>query len=410
MAVLLAYLKVPLSWKEIFRRTLKEAFWEDNCLGMAAQLAYYFFFALFPALLFLLALASYFPLTTLIDEMFRTLGSFVPPEVLSIITDQIKKISEGEQTGLLTLGMLATLWSSSAAMTAIIDTLNAAYDVQEGRPWWKVRLIAIGLTIGVALFILLSFALVLVGPTMAETIADRSPALGPVFEWTWKIVQWPLVFALASTGIALIYYFAPDVEQGWIWLTPGSLFATTVWLIASLGFKYYVASSMGAYVETYGAIGGVMVLLLWFYLSGLAILIGAELNAEIEHASPYGKDEGEKVPGEKRKLGSRVMRRWIAKRQQLGEKPPSAEEVKNAVGATPPDKEPGAPTPKEATGRTLTPASVRGFAPSPSVAPAQATAIAPTSRKLSILDYLIGAGIVAAQAWFALTVRRKQRT
>ena len=96
---------------------------------MAAQLAYYFFFALFPALLFLLALASYFPITTLIDDMFRTLGSFVPPEVLTIITDQIKKISEGEQTGLLTLGMLATLWSSSAAMTAVIDTLNSAYDV-----------------------------------------------------------------------------------------------------------------------------------------------------------------------------------------------------------------------------------------------------------------------------------------
>ena len=176
---------------------------------------------------------------------------------------------------------------------------------------------------------------------MAEMIADRSPALGPVFEWTWKILQWPLVFALASTGIALIYYFAPDVEQDWIWLTPGSVFATTVWLIASLGFKYYVAN-MGAYVETYGAIGGVMVLLLWFYLSGLAILIGAEMNAEIEHASPYGKDEGEKVPGQKRKIGSKVMRTWIAKRRQRGEKPPSAEEVKDAVGPTPPDKEPGA--------------------------------------------------------------------
>jgi membrane protein len=376
---------------------------------MAAQLAYYFFFALFPALLFLLALASYFPLTTLIDEMFRTLGSFVPPEVLTIITDQIKKISEGEQTGLLTLGMLATLWSSSAAMTAIIDTLNAAYDVQEGRPWWKVRLIAIGLTIGVALFILLSFALVLVGPSLAEMIADRSPALGPVFEWTWKIVQWPLVFLLASTGIALIYYFAPDVEQDWIWLTPGSVFATIVWLLASLAFKYYVAN-MGAYVETYGAIGGVMVLLLWFYMSGLAILIGAELNAEIEHASPYGKDEGEKVPGQKRKLGSAVMRKWIAKRRERGEKPPSAEEVKSAVGATPPDKEPGAPTPAAATGRTLTPASVKGLVPTQSVAPAQATAVAPPSRKLSILDYLIGVGIVAAQAWFALTFRRRERT
>jgi membrane protein len=339
MAVMLSYLKVPLTWWEIFRRTFKEAFWEDNCLGMAAQLAYYFFFALFPALLFLLSIASYFPIETIIDDMFRTLGGIVPPEVLSIMTDQIKKISQGEQTGLLTIGMLATLWSSSAAMTAIIDTLNNAYDIPEGRPWWKVRLTAIALTIGVALFILVSITLVLAGPRMAEIIADRT-ILGPVFEWTWKILQWPLVIALVSAGVALIYYYAPDAEQDWVWLTPGSIFATVVWLISSLGFKYYVVN-MGAYVETYGAIGGVMVLMLWFYISGLAILLGAEMNAEIEHASPYGKDEGEKVPGQKRMIGPARMRAWMAKQRARGQKPtaPSAEEMKEIVGDTPPDKE-----------------------------------------------------------------------
>src|SRR5918992_4557960 len=163
MAFLLTYLKVPLSWGQIFRRTFYEAFWKDNCLGMAAQLAYYFFFALFPALLFLIALASYFPITTIIDDMFRSLGGFVPPEALQIITDQIKKISEGEDGGFLTVGMLLALWSSSAAMTAIIDTLNNAYDIEEGRPWWKVRRTAIALTIGVALFILVSVALILLG-------------------------------------------------------------------------------------------------------------------------------------------------------------------------------------------------------------------------------------------------------
>src|SRR5918999_6383075 len=102
MAFMLAFLKVPLSWTDIFKRTFREAFWKDNCLGLAAQLAYYFFFALFPALLFLLAIASYFPIETLVDDMFRPLGGVVPPEVLSIITDQITKISQGEQTGLLT--------------------------------------------------------------------------------------------------------------------------------------------------------------------------------------------------------------------------------------------------------------------------------------------------------------------
>src|SRR5262245_34825138 len=205
MPFLLNALQVPLTWREIFRRTLYEAFWKDNCLALAAQLAYYFFFALFPALLFILALASYFPLTTLIDDLFRTMGGFMPPEALQLITDQIIKISDADHSGLMTLGMLLTLSSSSAAMVAIIDTLNNAYDVQEGRAWWKVRLTAILLTIGVATFILVSFALVLIGPTMATTLAE-SMNLGPVFEQTWKILQWPVLFALASLGIGLIYY------------------------------------------------------------------------------------------------------------------------------------------------------------------------------------------------------------
>ena len=287
---------------------------------MAAQLAYYFFFALFHALLFVIAVASYFPVDTLVDDMFRMLGGFVPPEALSIITDQLKKISEGQKGGLLTLGMAATLWSTSAAMTAIIDTLNSAYDIEEGRPWWKVRLIAIALTVGVAIFILVSFALILIGPRLAEYIAYWT-FLGPVFEWTWKILQWPLVFALASTGIAIVHYYAPDAEQDWVWLTPGSVFATTLWLLASLGFKYYVAN-MGNYTETYGVIGGVMVLMLWFYISGLVILIGAEMNAVIEHASPYGKAPGEKVPGQKRKIGPAAMREWLARQRTHGGKPP----------------------------------------------------------------------------------------
>jgi membrane protein len=333
MPFLLNSLRVPLTWPEIFRRTFYEAFWKDNCLAMAAQLAYYFFFALFPALLFLVALASYFPLTTLIDDVFRTMGGFMPPEALQLITDQMIKISGGEHTGLMTLGMLLAVSSSSAAMVAIIDTLNNAYDVQEGRPWWKVRLTAILLTVGVAIFILVSFALVLVGPTMATTLAE-SMNLGPVFEWTWKILQWPVLFALASLGIALIYYFAPDVEQEWVWLTPGSIFATTLWLAASLGFKYYVAN-WGNYTETYGLIGAVMILLLWFYISGLVILLGAEMNAEIEHASPHGKDPGEKVVGQKRRIPLRTMRRWISLRRAHGEKPPSAAEVKAVLSSRP---------------------------------------------------------------------------
>ena len=312
MAFLLAFLKVPLTWREVLQRTFTEAY-KDNCLGMAAQLAYYFFFALFPALLFLLALASYFPIHTLVDDLIRTMGGFVPPEALTIITDQIRKISEGEQGGLLTLGVLTALWSTSAAMTAIIDTLNNAYDIEEGRAWWKVRLRAIALTCGVALFILVAFALIFVGPTVVERLSGTY--FGPAFELAWNLVRWPLVFALGAAGVAIVYYYAPDAEQDWVWLTPGSILATTLWLASSLAFKYYV-ENMGAYTETYGAIGAVMVLMLWFYISGLVILVGAEMNAEIEHASPYGKADGEKVPGQKRKIGPAALRAWEARQRE----------------------------------------------------------------------------------------------
>jgi membrane protein len=387
MAFLLAHLKVPLTWPQILRRTFNEAFFEDNCLGMAAQLAYYFFFALFPALLMLIGIASYFPYHTLVDDLFTTLGGIAPPEALTIMTDQLKKISSGQQGGLLTVGFLLTIWSTSSALTAIIDTLNSAYDIQEGRPWWVVRLTAIGLTVGLSLFILVSFGLVLGGPTLAEYLADYW-YLGAAFEWTWKILQWPLVFALVATAMAIVYYFAPDAEQDWVWLTPGSITATSLWLLASLGFKYYVAT-LGSYTETYGAIGGVMVLMLWFYITGVVILIGAEMNAEIEHASPYGKDEGEKVPGQKRKLGPAAMRAWVKHRLRHGEKPPSAEEVKDVVGPTPPDKEPGnAPSPK--AGRSMAPTGERAFAPAGGFG-----------------DYVIGAGVVMAQAFYAVRFWRR---
>jgi membrane protein len=304
---MLQALKVPLTWPEIAKRTALEVM-ADNCLGLAAQLAYYFFLALFPALLFLVAVISFMPVNGLLDAITAMLARIAPGEVLSIIQDQILKIADNKSTGLLTLGMLGTIWSCSSGMTAIVDTLNQAYDVQESRPWWKVRLLAVGLTIALASFIVFSMALVLVGPTLAEKVAVWAH-MGPVFTWTWKILQWPVVFALVTLAIALVYYFAPDAQQDWVYITPGSILATTLWLIISLAFKFYIAN-FTSYTATYGFIGGAIVLMLWFYVSALAVLVGAELNAEIEHASPYGKDPGEKVPGEKKQAGAVAERPW----------------------------------------------------------------------------------------------------
>jgi membrane protein len=295
-----ANLKVPLGWWELIKRTASEAI-KDDVPNLAAQQAYYFFFALFPALLTLISIASFFPIDNLINTVTAELAGVAPHDVLEIVTDQIDKISESGTGGILTFGFLLTIWSSSTAMMSLTTTLNAAYDITEERPWWKVRLTAIGLTLGLSLFILTSVALVIAGPTVAEQLATRMQ-LGDAFKWTWWILQWPVVLLLVATGIGIVYYFAPDADQEWVWITPGSILATAAWLAASLGLKFYI-SRFANYNETYGTIGGVIVLLLWFWLTGLAILIGAEFNAEIEHASPHGKDVGEKVPGEKKKIG-----------------------------------------------------------------------------------------------------------
>jgi membrane protein len=302
-----SYFRLPVGWFEIAKRTITSVI-QDNVLGMSAQLAYYFFLSLFPALLFVVALASFFPLENLVQEIIVTLGQFVPGDVLEIIRDQLLAISESGDTGLLTIGFLGTIWSSSIAMNSIIDTVNRAYGIQESRPFWKVRLEAIVLTAALALFILVSFFLVLVGPNLAEAIA-REIGLGRAFVVMWQIAQWPVIFFLVVTAIGLVYYFAPDAEQQWVWITPGSLLATLLWLGSSLGFRFYVANFTD-YNETYGTIGGVIVLLLWFYLTAFAILIGAELNSEIEHASPYGKDIGEKRPGERRRIGIAALQQY----------------------------------------------------------------------------------------------------
>jgi membrane protein len=335
--------RIPISWSELFKRTMNEVM-ADNCLNLAAQLSYYFFLALFPALLVLIAIISYFPVHDLMNTIVATLGRVAPVEVLQIVQDQIANIAQGKNGGLLTIGVLGAIWSSSSAITAIVSALNEAYDITESRPWWKVRIIAIALTVTVALFIVVATALVLVGPTLAEKVAAWFH-LGAPFEWTWKILQWPIVFLLVALGIAIVFYFAPDAEQRFIWITPGSVFATALWLLISLGFKLYI-QNFTSYNATYGAIGGVIVLMLWFYVSSLAILVGAELNSEIEHASPYGKDPGEKVPGEKVKLGVLAEQEWRHQKASGAFKPALSAANCDVDNDLPPASSPTPPAPR----------------------------------------------------------------
>ena len=208
---MLSAFDVPISWSELIKRTIKDAN-ADNVLGLAAQLAYYFLLALVPAIACVVALTSFVPPQT-IERMLQSAATVAPGDMMDILRDQLNSLRQGESGGVLSLGLLMALWSSSAALVAVTDALNRAYDIEEGRPWWKVRLLAIGLTIGLALFVVSAFTLVVAGPELAEMIASRI-GLGDAFTVTWKIVQWPIAFALVALGIGLDLLLRPRCRPG----------------------------------------------------------------------------------------------------------------------------------------------------------------------------------------------------
>src|SRR5687768_9149758 len=257
------YFEKHLPWTDLARRTVKDSI-QDDVAGIAAQLAYYFFLSLFPALLFLVALASFFPLYSFTDELMRLLGPVAPEAVVALLQDQLTSLSNSGDASLLSVGLLMALWSSSAAMVSVIDAMNRAYDIEDSRTWWKRRAIAIALTIGLALFILTSFGLIVAGPWLADFLG-RHLGLAPVFAMTWKILQWPVVFRLAAIGFGLVYFFAPGGDQELVWITRGALIATVLWFLASLAVRFYVVN-FGNYEEAYGTLGAIILTLLWFYI------------------------------------------------------------------------------------------------------------------------------------------------
>lgn len=294
-----AYFRAPDRWTELARRTVVDTF-ADGCPGLAAQLAFYFLLALFPAMLFVIALVFMLPIEPALEPVLARLDAVLPPDVLVLVRRQLDQLMQGASGGLLTFGVAGALWSSSSAMTAIITALNRAYDIDETRAWWHQRALAISLTVGMAVFAVTAFVLVVAGSDLAGWVAAQR-GLGALFEQIWRFVQWPVVLLLIVFAVDLVYYFAPNADTRWVWLTPGSLLATGLWLLASAGFKVYV-QNFSNFAAVYGAIGGVIVLMLWFYLSGFALLVGAELNAEIDRAlksrnGPPRSPEGRKRIG-----------------------------------------------------------------------------------------------------------------
>jgi membrane protein len=282
-----------LTFKELAARTWRETN-EDNVLGRAAELAYYFLLALFPMLIFLTSLVGFLP--GLQEAIFTWLAKFVPGEAMRLVSETISDVTRRRSGGLISFGVLGALWAASGGVTAVMGTLNTAYDAREERSFWKVRLIAIGLTVLLALLVVGGTALIMFGDRFAAWLAAEL-GMARTFTIIWGIVHYLMGLALLFLGLQLIYYFGPNVEQDWKWITPGAVFAVVSLVVASLLFSLYLRFAPD-YSATYGSIGAVVVLMLWLYLMGAVILIGGEINAEIAHAAdkPVVQKEGSNRP------------------------------------------------------------------------------------------------------------------
>jgi membrane protein len=299
-----------LTWRQLGRRVWCEIY-DGDLLTRAAALSYYFLLALFPLLLFLIAMLGYFAEvgTELRADLLRYLSHIMPRSSATLVRTTVDEIAQNTGGGKLTFGLLTALWAASYGMGAISETLNSAYGVRESRSWWRVRLTSIGLTIVIAVLTISALSLVLYGGEIGDALANRF-GFSTAFTLAWKVVQWPIVLAFVLVAFALIYYFAPDLKvQKWYWITPGSLTGVALWLLVSFVFRLYLRF-FDNYSITYGSLGAVIILMLWFYLTGTAILIGGGVNAEIEHAAAeegtpgakrYGRKSPPKKKGEERK-------------------------------------------------------------------------------------------------------------
>jgi membrane protein len=256
---------------------------EDNVFGSAAQLSYYFLLALFPLLLFLVSLLGYFAQagSDLRNELLNYLAAVMPQAAVTLVHTTLDEISQSAGSGKLSFGLLAALWAASNGMGAISDTLNTAYNVRETRSWWKVRLISVLLTMTLSVLIVTALAIILYGGAIGEGLTSRF-GFSNVFTTTWKILQWPiaLIFVLATFNV--IYNFAPNLHHGQRrFFTPGAFVGVALWLIVSFGFRIYL-HYFNSYSVTYGSLGALIILMLWFYFTGVAILIGGEINCEAD--------------------------------------------------------------------------------------------------------------------------------
>lgn len=258
---------------------------EDELFARASGLAFDFVLAIFPLMVFMLALFGLFEShgSQLLTSLLSYFADFLPSAASQLFDGIVDELANHSSGGKLTFGIVAGLWFASGGMSSMISTLNAVYRVREARSWIRVRVTALGLTLAIAILLLAALLMVFVGNELVDWLAAE-------FSWSsflavaWKDFRWPAAALFVMISFSLVYYSGPNLAQHrWHWVTPGSLFGMLLWLASSVGLRIYL-HFFNTYSATYGSLGAVMILLVWLYVTGLAFLIGGEINAEIERS------------------------------------------------------------------------------------------------------------------------------
>ena len=274
-------------------RTAFDQIIADNVFGRAGELAFNFLFALFPLIFLMMTLFGLFASHSveLENDLLSFFADFLPPTAFQLLKRVVSELATHASHGKLVFGVVSSLWCISAAIRSMISFLNFVHHVRETRPWFKVCAITLWLSLLISILLLTALFMVLIGSRFAGW-AGAGLRLHPMIVLVWKGIQRPAAILFASISSSLIYYWGPDlkVRRPWQWFTPGSAIAGFIWLVASFGFRIYL-HFVNNYSASYGSLGAVMILLVWLYVTGLACLIGAEINAEIERAGTRGAVE-----------------------------------------------------------------------------------------------------------------------
>ena len=274
-----------LTVSELGRKVFNEII-KNNVFGLAAELAFYFLFALFPLILILVTLFGLFAShrVELQNDLLSYFAPFLPLTAFQLLETVVSDLAVHASGGKLTFGIVSALWGVSGGINGVISSLNLAHHVRETRSWFKVRALALGLSVVISILLLVALFMAMAGNHFVDWLG-RALGLQPIVVLVWKAIQWPVVLLFAAIACSLIYHFGPNLRRrrNWQLFTPGMIFGALSWLAASFGFRMYL-HFFNNYSATYGSLGAVMILMIWLYVSGLAYLIGGEINAVIERA------------------------------------------------------------------------------------------------------------------------------